>query len=403
MALSDIPQGKVSIAERVRKLTLFESLTGAHVLGSNLFLISGEEAVWRVAEGGEPERIALHGGGILCSACDGKRILTGGDDGKVMELRADGTHDVLAIDAKRRWIDQVALHPDGAIAWSAGKTAFMRAPKGEVKSCDVGSTVGGLAFAPKGMRLAIAHYNGVTLWFPNVAGTPDVLNWKGSHLGVAFSPDGKFVCSTMHEAALHGWRLNDGRNMRMSGYPSRVKSYNWSADGRWMATSGADAVILWPFQTKDGPLGKQPQQHAPLPARVSVVACHPKEDMLAAGYNDGTLLLVRISDGAEILVREPDGQPVVALVVECARRSARLRLREGRGGNRVGGVKVAAVSVMAALVHRHPFELNRTLLRHARACPAYPRFRNHTATRAEMTGTSPVMTAEHLAGRDAEV
>ena len=313
MALSDIPQGKVSIAERVRKLTLFESLTGAHVLGSNLFLISGEEAVWRVAEGGEPERIALHGGGILCSACDGKRILTGGDDGKVMELRADGTHDVLAIDAKRRCIDQVALHPDGAIAWSAGKTAFMRAPKGEVKSWDVGSTVGGLAFAPKGMRLAIAHYNGVTLWFPNVAGTPDVLNWKGSHLGVAFSPDGKFVCSTMHEAALHGWRLNDGRNMRMSGYPSRVKSYNWSADGRWMATSGADAVILWPFQTKDGPLGKQPQQHAPLPARVSVVACHPKEDMLAAGYNDGTLLLVRISDGAEILVREPDGQPVVAL------------------------------------------------------------------------------------------
>jgi hypothetical protein len=35
--------------------------------------------------------------------------------------------------------------------------------------------------------------------------------------------------------------------------------------------------------------------------------------MLAAGYNDGTLLLVRISDGAEILVREPDGNPVVAL------------------------------------------------------------------------------------------
>jgi len=42
---------------------------------------------------------------------------------------------------------------------------------------------------------------------------------------------------------------------------------------------------------------------APLPARVSVVACHPKQDILAAGYSDGTILMVRLEDGAEILVR----------------------------------------------------------------------------------------------------
>ena len=119
---------------------------------------------------------------------DGKRVVIGGDDGKVVALDAKGEATMLATDPKRRWIDNVALHPDGAVAWSAGKTAFVRSGKGEEKSLDVPSTVGGLAFAPKGLRLAIAHYNGVTLWFPNMAAKPEVLEWAGSHLGVDLQP-----------------------------------------------------------------------------------------------------------------------------------------------------------------------------------------------------------------------
>jgi WD40 repeat protein len=199
------------------------------------------------------------------------------------------------------------------VAWSAGKTAFIRSGKGEEKSFDALSTVGGLAFAPKGLRLAVAHYNGVTLWFPNMAAKPEVLEWAGSHLAVTFSPDNKFLVTAMHEAALHGWRLADGRHMRMTGYPGRVRSISWSAGGKALATSGADTVILWPFASKDGPMGKEPAMLAPLQARVSQVACHPKQDILAAGYSDGTVLMVRLSDGAEILVRRNGTVPVSAL------------------------------------------------------------------------------------------
>jgi WD40 repeat protein len=52
---------------------------------------------------------------------------------------------------------------------------------------------------------------------------------------------------------------------------------------------------------------------APLQARVSMVACHPKQDILAAGYSDGTILMVRLNDGAEILVRRNGAAPVSAL------------------------------------------------------------------------------------------
>ena len=52
---------------------------------------------------------------------------------------------------------------------------------------------------------------------------------------------------------------------------------------------------------------------APMPARVAVVACHPKSDIMAVGYADGTVLMVRLEDGAEILVRRNAGTAVSAL------------------------------------------------------------------------------------------
>jgi WD40 repeat protein len=127
-----------------------------------------------------------------------------------------------------------------------------------------------------------------------------------------FSPDNKFLVTAMHEPAMHGWRLADNRHMRMSGYPGRVRALSWSAGGKALATSGADSVIVWPFAGKDGPMGKAPAMLAPLQARVTMVACHPREDILAAGYSDGTVLMVRMHDGAEILVRR-GGEPVSAL------------------------------------------------------------------------------------------
>jgi WD40 repeat protein len=308
----------VSVTDKVRALSIGAPLSGVHFLGDQAAFVGAEENVFMVAGEGEPAAVAIHGGGILCATSDGTRLVSGGDDGKVASLDAKGEVTVLATDPKRRWIDNVALHPDGAVAWSASKTAFVRGGKNldnkdQEKSLDVPSTVGGLAFAPKGLRLAVAHYNGVTLWFPNMTGTPEFLPWAGSHLAVTFSPDNKFLVTAMHEPALHGWRLADNRHMRMTGYPSRVRSIAWTAGGKALATSGADTVIMWPFASKDGPMGKEPAMLAPLKSRVTAVACHPDQAILVAGYEDGTVLMVRMADGAEILVHRNGGAAIACL------------------------------------------------------------------------------------------
>ena len=113
---------------------------------------------------------SVHGGAILARPRDGDRIVTGGDDGKVV-----------ATDAQGRQHARSRPTPSGAGSTTSRSAPTARSPgrpasrpssrtgKGEERTLDVPSTVGGLAFAPKGFRLAIAHYNGVTLWFPNAA------------------------------------------------------------------------------------------------------------------------------------------------------------------------------------------------------------------------------------------
>ena len=75
------------------------------------------------------------------------------------------------------------------------------------------------------------------------------------------------------------------------------------ADGDFLATSGSEQLILWPFDGKDGPMGRQPTILARVEARVAVVACHPRQPVVAAGYADGAVRLVRVDDGALILAR----------------------------------------------------------------------------------------------------
>ena len=293
-----------ALSERVAPI-----VAGAHVVAivwlgrSPAFALGDGTAL--IAGIGEETRVTLHpDAGILAAAGDRAGLVTGGDDGRVVRLSPAGEAREVGT-AAGKWIDAVALGPGGAIAWSAGRAVHSRDDKGVVKTWSAPSSARGLAFAPKGYRLAVSHYNGVSLWFPNASAAPDLFEWKGSHIDVTMSPDGRFIVTSMQETMLHGWRVADKQHMRMSGYPSKTRSLSWSHDGAWLATSGADAAIVWPFQAKDGPMGKSPRECGVRAAKVSCVAFHPKALVLAIGYEDGCVLMCRLTDASELLVRKP--------------------------------------------------------------------------------------------------
>jgi hypothetical protein len=91
-------------------------------------------------------------------------------------------------------------------------------------------------------------------------------------------------------------------------------------------------MVLWPFQGKDAPMGKQPRLLAPTDKRVMAVACHPAQDIAAVGYQHGLVLLVRIEDGAEILASKPDGVAVSALAWNRAVNMLAFGREDGRAG-----------------------------------------------------------------------
>jgi WD40 repeat protein len=326
--MTDAPSTLTSVVERTQAVKAGAAVVAAHFLDRTAVLVLGEESLLLVPGEGEPHAVGVHAGGILCSAVDKTRIITGGDDGKVMATVADGSTTALASDGKHRWIDHVQVRGQ-SVAWSAGKHAYVRSADGGERMLELPSTVGAMTFAPKGLRVGIAHYNGVTLWFPNAETAPEVLGWKGSHLGVTFSPDGRFVVSSM---MLHGWRLADGKSMRMAGYGGRVRSLAWTASGKWLATSGSTQLILWPFAGKEGPMGKEPRMLAPAESQVDVLACHPRQEVVAVGYANGLVLLVRVEDGAEVLARKPGNAPVTALAWDASGATLAFGTEDGEAG-----------------------------------------------------------------------
>jgi WD40 repeat protein len=319
-----------SLTQHVRALD-----AGAHVVAAAF--VDGAPAlvladgVVLIGEQGDQKRVVAHPyGSILTAVSDLKTLMTGGDDGRVVALRADGEPEEIAVE-KGRWIDALALR-GRACAWSAGKQVSARDEAGAVKTWSAPSTARGLAFQPKGYRVAVTHYNGATLWFPKVEGAPQTLEWKGAHLDATFSPDGRFLVTSMHENALHGWRLSDSRHMRMTGYPGKTRSLSWSHDGAWLATSGADAAVVWPFKDKDGPMGKAPRECGVRQSRATKVAFHPKALIVAIGYADGAILLCRLADAAEIPVRDPGDGPISALSWDATGSRLLFGLESGAAG-----------------------------------------------------------------------
>ena len=319
---SSAEQGTKSLLDRIgTKRMLHAYVVGVAFLEGGVLaaaLGDGRVAFIGSENANAPRFVSVHDGVCLSLAVDlgGERVLTGGDDGRLVSTDTAGeTTAISAIDG--RWVEPIAVSmASGLRAAGFGKTVCLFARDGSAVGTFVHpNTVGGLAFDPKGRRLATAHYGGASLWWAKAGGQqPKRLAWSGSHLSLTWSPDGKYIVTAMQENELHGWRVSDGADMRMSGYPAKVRSMSWLPKGRFLATSGAEPVVCWPFHGKGGPMGKAPLDLGwGVDGVVTVVAAHPRHDVVAAGYEDGATILVQIDRPHPVLVKQPGEGAVTAL------------------------------------------------------------------------------------------
>lgn len=289
----------------------FSGETAAFALGDGtLRLFTPEPDVHET-----PRALAVHDGACLALTTNPDGFITGGDDGKLRRTRPAGEPETL-FEHKGKWIEYVAAAADGGfIAAASGKTLTILPKRGERFDLAHPSSVTAMALDARGKRIATAHYNGVSLWWAH--GKPDQkpesLAWKGSHISVTWSDDSRFIVTGMQEQSLHGWRIADRKDMRMSGYPAKTRSFSWTLKGKFLATSGADHVICWPFIGKDGPMGQPPLEVGLPGPLIRKVTCHPKVDIIAAGREDGSIVIYRLDQEGVVPVKGAGDGEVTAL------------------------------------------------------------------------------------------
>lgn len=268
--------------------------------------------------------VEAHDGAVLSSADhpSGSGLLTGGDDGRVAWTRLEGD-EVVATEiasVKGRWIDSVAASAEsGLIAFSAGRELHVRDAKDAAftRVFTHEKSIADVTFDPKGRRIAAATYNGAALWYARIEGQkPVFLKWAGAHSLVVWSPDGKFLMSAMQENSLHGWKVSDEKNMRMGGYPAKVKSMSFLSGGVMMATSGSHGVVVWPFSGSTGPMGKEAAEIGfEQSAMVVRVATTPALPIVTAGLDDGRVWVADLKTGRIDTLKAERGAAISALAI----------------------------------------------------------------------------------------
>ncbi len=289
-----------------------DGTTVAFALGDGRVRFLPAEVAAAETPAGEP----VHKGAVLALAGDptSDGFVSGGDDGRLLRLGLDGTVTELA-SQKGKWIDHIVAHKaTGAIAAAAGKFALV-VKDGELREFGPHqSTVADLDFSKDGGRIACAHYGGVTVWsIGNVTLPPRRFAWRGSHVALKWSTDGKFIATGTQENDIHVWRMAQATDMRMQGYPAKVKSLSWSADARWLYTSSQPVFTAWPFAGK-GPEGKPPLQFGDEGAGlITVVAAHPAAEFVAGGYDSGELQLGDIKTKRSVVLKMADSSAITCL------------------------------------------------------------------------------------------
>lgn len=261
----DIDQGTMEIGEGVssRHLHMNANVTGLcavasgrHVMQFACGLGNGDVVLFD-GEGAAGPGLRAHGAAVTGMVHGDGALYSTGQDGRLLrhDVATGASEEILAV--RKGWLHGLAFAPAaGLLACIAGREIIVaptRTGDGTVTDMRFDnhpSTVAGLAFSPDGRRLAAAHYDGVTLWALDGSGEGELLTWKGSHVGVSWSPDGRFVVSATQERELHIWDLVTGKDYRLGGYAAKTHSLAWTNPELGpvkLACSGADVITAWPF------------------------------------------------------------------------------------------------------------------------------------------------------------
>ncbi len=260
--------------------------------------------------------VKLHDVAAVGVAAVANRFITIGQDGRavIFDPAAPEAARIL-YEFNKTWIEAVAVsQATEQVALAAGKRCVVVDIEGTMLAdIDIGSTITALAFDEAGQRIAISHYSGVTITSTTSPAEDLKLEWKGSHIGVSWSPSGRYIVTATQEKELHVWDLVTMQDFRMGGYPRKCHELAWTSDSDVLACSGADVITAWSF-SGSGPAGRPPVEIGfVFGGTVCAVAAHPEKSLVAGGFTTGNVLIGATGKGEAVVAKASDGVPITCL------------------------------------------------------------------------------------------
>jgi WD40 repeat protein len=268
-----------------------ESLAVATLTGA-VFVLDGEsgkELAKGEAHRGDAVATAFSPVAIAFSP-DGMRFVSSGRDGILSSWTRDGTQERTQYSGGS-WVDHIIWSPEGdCLATAAGRIVRVWTPELDLVAEVTGyeSAISSMFWLPGTTQIVTSCRGGLQFLEVGAHEWARHLDWKGSIVTAAASPDGRYIAAGNQDASVHVWNSRTGRDLRMSGYHTKVRELAWSPRGDLLATGGGDAITLWSFAGR-GPAGSRPDVLHGHQGRVTGLGFARDGRLISCG-DDGGLL-----------------------------------------------------------------------------------------------------------------
>lgn len=220
---------------------------------------------------------------------DGSVLATSGQDSTLRTWRAADGEPMGMLKTGLAWPERL-LAARGAPRFlvGAGKRLLAVNTLAELEK-EVGvhqASIADMVWHPFKPRFLSASYGEVKLWDASTLTQLKCLEWKGSILKIAMSPNGRILATGNQDSTVHFWRLQSGADSQMWGYPRKVRELSWSNDSRYLAVGGGPGVTVWDFSGK-GPENTRPTELTSLGSPLTVLEYEPEGNYLAGGTEHG--------------------------------------------------------------------------------------------------------------------
>ena len=165
------------------------------------------------------------------------------------------------------------------------------------RSDELTSTVAAISWSSNS-ELAIASYGQVIFYDIKTNRLCQKLEWKGSLVSLALSPNRDIVACGSQDNSVHFWRRSNNNDAEMTGYPGKPKDIVFDITGQYLATGGSPQVTVWNF-TGNGPEGTVPGQLVIHNEPISCLSFANSSSLLVSGAKDGSIAMWKLDKNGD--------------------------------------------------------------------------------------------------------